>query len=195
MNLVTLTGDATGLTLTVPPYLGTAVADGRGYVLFEGVGGVYRGARDGIRRLSSGGLVAVGPTGIVTVDCDDHANCSSVLHGHDGRTSIVPAQLPVQGGPYGGLLSPDGSTVVIYAYGQSGDVSATLVDLANGATHTIQLALIPTGVEGTVVWSPDGRRLFAIDALSQLKVIDARTRTVADLVPGLPPLGQLSVRP
>jgi hypothetical protein len=194
MSLVTLTGDAAGLALTVPPYLGTALADGRGYVLFQSVGGVYQGDRDGIRRLTTGGLVAVGPRGIVTVDCDDHGNCSTVLHGHDGRTTIVPAELPVQGGPSGGAISPDGRTLVLYVYGQSGDVSATLVDLGNGATRAVPLSLTPTGEDGTIVWSPDSRWIFAIDALSQLKVIDARTLAVADLVPGLPSLGQLAIR-
>jgi hypothetical protein len=194
MSLVTLSGKLTGLNVTVPLYLGPGMPDGAGYLLFEGVGGVYKGGRAGISRITTGVLVAVGPTGLLTVDCDDRAQCNTTLRGRDGRTSVVPATLQPQG-PSPGAISPDGTAVVVYAYGQAGDVSATMVDLDNGATHTIDLPLDPRGAEGTVVWSPDGRWLFVVDSMSQLKVIDARTRAVSDVVPGLPPVGQLVVRP
>ena len=45
-------------------------------------------------------------------------------------------------------------------------MSATLVELANGARHPIDLPLTATGAEGTLTWSPDGRWLFAVDLLS-----------------------------
>jgi hypothetical protein len=194
MSLVTLTGKPAGLDLTLPPYLGPGIADGSGYVLFQGVGGLYRGGRGGLQRVTTGQLIAVGPTGMVTVDCDDRARCGIVLRTRDGRTSVVPALLEPQG-PNPGALSPDGTSMVVYTNGQAGEVSAALVELANGASHSIDLPLPATGAEGTIVWSPDGRWLFAVDASQQLKVINAWTLAVTDLAPGLPPIHQLVVRP
>jgi DNA-binding beta-propeller fold protein YncE len=107
---------------------------------------------------------------------------------------VVPALLEPQG-PNAGAISPDGTTVVVVSTdGQGGEAVATLVELDNGASRPIDLPLTPTGGEGTIVWSPDGRRLFAVDASQQLKVIDARTLAVADLVPGLPSIRQLVIR-
>jgi hypothetical protein len=194
MDLVTLTGARAGVTLTVPPYLGTGMADGGGDLLFEGVGGVYRGGRDGIRRLTTGAFVAAGPTGVVTVDCDAKAVCSTVLRGRDGTRSTVPTAPPVQRGPGAGLISPDGKAMLLSSFGDAGSVSATLVDLADGANHTLPLSLPPSGAEGTIVWSPDSRWLFAVDIVWEVKVIDVRTRVVGDLVPGLPSVRQLAVR-
>jgi hypothetical protein len=195
MSLVTLAGKSSGLDLTVPPYLGPGIADGSGNVLFQGVGGVYRGGRGGLQRVSTGQLIGVGPTGVVTADCDDRARCGIVLRTHDGRTSVVPALLEPQGfNP--GSISPDGTNVVVVSTnGQGGEAAATLVELDNGASRPIELPLTPTSGEGTIVWSPDGRWLFAVDASQQLKVINARTLAVADLVPGLPSIHQLVVRP
>ena len=194
MSLVTLAGKPAGLDLTVPPYLSPGIADGSGYVLFEGVGGLYRGGRGGLQRVTTGQLIGVGPTGIVTVDCDDRARCGIVLRSRDGRTSVVPALLEPQG-PNPGAISPDGTSLAVYTSGQAGEVSATLVELANGASHAIDLPLTATGAEGTLAWSPDGRWLFAVDASQQLKVINPRTLAVTDLVPGLPSIRQLVVRP
>ena len=194
MSLVTLAGKPAGLDITVPPYVGPGIADGSGYVLFQGVGGVYRGGRGGLRRVTTGQLMGVGPTGMVTVDCDDRARCGIVLRSRGGRTSVVPALLEPQG-PNPGAISPDGTSVAVYAFGQAGDVSVTLVELDNGASHPIDLPLTATGAEGTIVWSPDGRWLFAVNASQQLKVINARTFAVTDLVPGLPSIRQLVVRP
>jgi hypothetical protein len=194
MSLVTLTGKPAGLDLAVPPYVGPRVADGTGYVLFEGVGGLYRGGRGGLQRVTTGVLIAVGPTGMITVDCDDRAHCGIVFRSRDGRTRVVPALLGPQG-PNLGAISPDGTSVVVYTYGQGGDVSATLVELDNGASHPIELPLTATGAEGTIAWSPDSRWLFAVDASQHLKVINARTLAVADLVAELPRIHQLVVRP
>ena len=143
--------------------------------------------------MTTGQLIAVGPTGMITVDCDDHARCGIVLRTRDGRTSVVPALLEPQG-PNPGAISPDGTSVAVYTYGQAGDVSATLVELDNGASHPIDLPLTATGAEGTLAWSPDGRWLFAVDASQQLKVINVRTLAVTDLAPGLPPIRQLVIR-
>ena len=163
MSLVTLAGTPAGLDITVPPYLSPGIADGSGYPLLQGVGGLYRGGRGGLQRVTTGQLIAVGPTGMITVDCDDRARCGIVLRTRDGRTSVVPALLEPQG-PNPGAISPDGTIVAVYTFGQAGDVSATLVELANGASHPIDLPLTATGAEGTLAWSPDGRWLFAVDA-------------------------------
>jgi hypothetical protein len=195
LQLVTLAGDATGATVPVPAYVGGAVPDGAGYVLFEGVGGIYRGSPAGLSRLSGGTLVAVGRPGWLTLDCDEQARCGTILRRRDGRTHAVPVTLGPPVPP--GVLSPDGRMVAVLDVGAGGDpgtTHASLVDLTSGARHALGLPLTPTGAEGILAWSPDSRWLFAIDAAAQLRAVDARTRAVTDLVRGLPPVLQLAVR-
>jgi hypothetical protein len=57
------------------------------------------------------------------------------------------------------------------------------------------MSLPATDAEGTIVWSPDGRWLFAVDASQQLRVINPRTLAVAALMPGLLSIRQVVVRP
>src|SRR4051794_37603093 len=109
------------------------------------------------------------------------------------KDSLVPATLQPQG-PITGAISPDGTSVVVYAYSQGGELSAMLVELDDGGRRPIKLSLAQNGGDGVMVWSPDGRWLFAVDASQHLKVINARTLAVADLVPGLPSIRQLVMR-
>jgi hypothetical protein len=195
MQLVTLRGDPAGLTVPVPPFAGDAIPDGAGYVLFEGVGGVYRGGPSGLFRLSGGTLVAVGPPGWLTLDCDEQARCGTVLRRRDGTTRHLPVMIAPQ--MPRGILSPDGRTAALLDVGPVGNAAAgqaTLVDLGTGARHPVGLPLTPTGFDGALAWSPDSRWLFAIDVAGQVKAVDRRTRAATDLAPGLPPVQQLAVR-
>jgi hypothetical protein len=195
MQLVTLAGDAAGIAVAVPLFVGDAMPDGAGYLLFEGVGGVYHGEPAGLSRLTGGALVAVGPPGWLTVDCDDQARCGTVLHRRDGTRQAVPVTLGPQAPP--GILSADGRTAALVDVGPVGNpgrAQAILIDLGSRARRVVDLPLWPTGAEGTITWSPDDRWLFAIDATGQVRAVDTRTRDVVDLAPRLPPVLQLAVR-
>jgi hypothetical protein len=85
LALVTLQGAETGVSAPAPPYpTGGPIADGAGYVLFEAVGGIYQAGHGRTRRVSAGSLLAVGPGGRLTVECDD-AVCRTVLRFRTGR--------------------------------------------------------------------------------------------------------------
>src|SRR3954453_19173566 len=56
-----------------------------------GAAGPVRRHSKGRRRVLAvklGQLIGVGPSGVVTVDCDDRAHCGIVLRTRDGRTSV-----------------------------------------------------------------------------------------------------------
>jgi hypothetical protein len=54
--------------------------------------------------------------------------------------------------------------------------------------------LNPRQLDGTIVWSPDSRWLFAATADGSLAAISADTGGVGDLGTVLPPLSQLAIR-
>ncbi|MGZ4624873.1 MAG: hypothetical protein ACXV3S_01090 [Kineosporiaceae bacterium] len=196
MSLVGLEGRATGVRVAVPAYAAPPLPDGRGNLLFEGIGGVYLGDTRGLRRLTQGALIAVGSSGWLTLDCDDRALCSTVLLSRDGGRRTVPAAIAPQY-PHG-VLSPDGRMAALFidpgTSGDPGRMGLGLLDLMTGARHTVDVALSPTGGAGTLVWSPDSRWLLAVGETGELTVVDPRRRTESPLAPGLPLVFELAVR-
>lgn len=192
-QLVTLTGAATGITFAAPAFFANGIPDGAGSVVFEGVGGVYRvdGAR-GLLRVSGGMLTALGPTGLVALECDERARCASVVRNRHGGARELPVTLQRQSN-IPGWLSPDLTTVALQQL-EADDFAITLVDLPSGRQRRLPLRAMPLDSTATAAWSPDSRWLFVIDETAQLDVVDARTGTVRDLDRRLPPVTQLAFR-
>lgn len=193
MMLVTLDGLSSGVTAAAPPYVTDGpLADGAGYLLFQAIGGIYRAGPGRTRRVSDGALLAVGPPGWLTVECDDDAVCRTVLHARRGGNQVVPAAIAPQSRR--GVLSPDGATVALPVPGEIGTTGLVLVDLRSGDRRAVALSLIGTDGDGTLAWSPDGRWLFAVDSAGQIEAVDPRSGRISSLIPGLPTVVQLAVR-
>lgn len=202
MTLAALNGASLSTTL-LPIPAGTsslaAVPDGAGYLLYPAVGGVYDSRPDGLHRISTGALLAVGPTGWLTLDCDTRDRCVTVYIDQASSTRrVVGHELTGSGQPGSGqpgVISPDGTTVALFQAGP-GCTSLCLFDLATGAMHPIALPLDQTG-DATIVWSPDSRWLFALGTDGKLYALDAHTRRATPLIPArirLPQLRQLATR-
>jgi hypothetical protein len=196
MALVTVDGRRDRVVVPVPEFATTGpMTDGAGGLLFEGIGGLYQVSTTGRMQVSDAILLAVGPGALLTLEHDARGRWHTLLRSHDGRGRTLPVSIGPQL-PHG-VLAPDGATVVLYVLQEPVSVALALVDLAPGVAYERRVHELPVTVgagSGTVVWSPDGRRLVSVDALGRLTLIDPATRAVGLLDPDMPAVRQLAVR-
>jgi hypothetical protein len=168
------------------------VSDGAGSLLLPGTGGVYEAGPGGLRRLSTGALLAVGRRGWIVAECNDRHRCRSELvdRATGAHRDLGPA-LPV--GPEPGSISPDGRTAALYRIEDGGHVDLDLLDIASGDVHPADLEVQQTVMPGMIVWAPDGR-LFAITAAGAIRMIDRGSGDAGPIGPPLPPVRQLAIR-
>jgi hypothetical protein len=198
MALVGSDGRATGVSVRVPVNsYEPASADGAGYLLFNGLGGVYDARPDGIRRVTTGALVAVGRTRWLTMECDDQDRCSSVVidrasgarHVLGGTPSFVNAGI--------GVISPDGSTAAFLSVNPADGASILrLLDLASGVDRALPRSITAGQAfsDGGLGWSPDSRWLFVARPNGHILAVDARTSHVQDVGTGLTQISLLAIR-
>ncbi|MGH8963684.1 MAG: hypothetical protein ACRDWT_21240 [Jatrophihabitantaceae bacterium] len=196
MVLVDSDGRPTGARIPVPADSSPlrATADGAGYLLFAGVGGVYDARPGQLRRITTGALVAVGPAGWLTVECDSRHRCATVAvnRANDRHHRVGPA---IETNAPPGAISPDGSTAAIFQVSRTGTATIALLDLASGRERPLEVSIDQQVESGTtIVWSPDSRLLLVADANGRLNVVDARTARVSSIGMPLPKLSQLAVR-
>ncbi|MEO7261930.1 MAG: hypothetical protein ABI047_11855 [Jatrophihabitantaceae bacterium] len=196
MALATLDGRRLAGFIQIPPESSAfeATADGAGYLLFSGIGGVYNARPDGLRRISTGSLLAVGPTGWLVTECDDRHRCQTVLISRaDGSRRTVNAPIAARG-PLG-VISPDGATAAMTTSSPNGAIGMYLLDLATGSRRTINVSVNQQSYDAGIAFSPDGDWLFAVTVDRTLAVINLKAAAVEALDVPLPPLSQLLVRP
>lgn len=184
LHLVDLDGDATGTTLTLPgPLTPLSVQpDGQGYLLASGVGGVYDVRPGRLRRITTGVVLAIGPTRFLVFECDDQLRCETVAVDRDsGARHTVPREKPVRPLPFtvqlgaDGVVSPDGRTAAVVT-ATGGRPALRLIDLDSGAVRRVGLSLgdYQLSTQGWLAWSPDSRWLYVANN-SGLHVVDPRS--------------------
>lgn len=168
------------------------VEDGAGNLLFPGPTGVYEARPDGLHRISTGALLAVGPRGWIVAECNDRHRCRSELIDRvtGARRDVGP---PLTVGPLPGLISPDGRTAALYRIEDTGRVDLDVLDIASGEVRAADLELEQEVTVGMIAWAPDGR-LFTIAAGGAIRVIDRDSGRAGPIGPPLPPVRQLAVR-
>lgn len=168
------------------------VEDGAGNLLFPGPTGVYAAGPEGLRRLSPGALLAVGPRGWIVAECNDAHRCrSELIDRATGRRRDVGPPLTV--GPRPGLISPDGRTAALYRIEDTGHIELDILDIASGQVRAADVEVEQPVDVGTIAWAPDGR-LFAIAAGGAIRVIDRDSGRAGPMGPPLPPVRQLAIR-
>jgi hypothetical protein len=192
-----LDGTPTGVTIEVPRGVDVAGSDSAGYLLLSGIGGVYDARPGSAHRITTGILLAGGPTRWLTVECDDSLSCTNVVIDRlSGARHTLDA--PVDSfEPNSGTISPDGRTVALPRYADINSSGIRLVDLDSGADRSVK-ATLPHGMGlqtgSHMVWSPDSRWLFATDAAGRVMIINRATGRAAPLGTPLPPVAQLILR-
>jgi len=192
MALIDLDGRPTGVSMPGQDY--GVVSDGAGYVIVHLVGGTYDARPDGLHRITTGDVVATGPTGWLAEECDDRHHCTlDVIDRTSGAHRVLG---PVSDNEYsGGLISPDGdlaALVVPQVADPNKDVVLHLIDLGSGTDHATR-TLSNLDPRSAMVWSPDSRWLFVADAAGRIIAVD-HTGHPQTLDTRLPAIIQLALR-
>jgi hypothetical protein len=199
MALLGLDGQSTGPTVQIPPDAGTISADGAGYLQFSATSGVYDARPDGLRRITTGTLLATGPTGWLAEECDAQHRCAMTTIARTGnarRTVPDSTTVPAEAYERGGLISPDGAIAALLQATATGTDTLRLLDLSSGRESSISQPITQTQGYGgaTFVWSPDSRWLFAADSSGELFAIDPSSGHATNLDVPLLPGSQLGLR-
>ena len=199
MSLVGMDGRSTGVPIAVPAGSSqlSAIPDQTGYLLFPGIGGVYDVRPGRTSRVTTGTVLAVGPTRWLTDECDIQARCRPVVIDRStGARHTLNVRLNHAEYPPVGVISPDGTVAAVLVGSPSTRIE--IINLTTGAEHILPLRIVSVD-EGweSMAWSPDSRWLF-LAANDDLYAVGSRTREITDLShtlgTTLPALTQLSIR-
>jgi hypothetical protein len=196
ITLVAVTGSHRVLSTLAAPQNGYLVgSDGTGHLLMSSIGGVYDLLPDGAHRVTTGSVLAVGPTRWLVAECDERFRCARVVVDRStGARRVIPGPVADTYGPPG-VISPDGTTAAILVPGGYGPPDVDLVDLATGVERVVGVTANPGSADQSLVWSPDSRWLLGAGGSGQLFAADVRTGGVHSLGIPLPDISQLAIRP
>jgi hypothetical protein len=167
--------------------------DGAGGLVFRATGGVYAATPAGLRRITTGGLLAVGPSRWLTLECDATHRCRPyAIDRATGARRPVPAALAA--GVPRGVIAPDGRTAAMFRWRRDGIPVPYLLDLATGASHAFDVSIEQPG-EDNLVWSPDSRWLFTTATTGMITAVDPATGLGTEVGVELTAPLQLAVRP
>lgn len=185
LSLLTLDGRSAGTQLAIPRDAAVRASDRAGNVLMSGTGGTYDSRPDGLHRITSGTLLAAGPTRWLTQECDAGYRCAAVVtdRGTGQRRSLATSLDGYQQNL--GAISPDGRTAALLQPDGQGSLNLHLLDLASGTLRVTGVTTSPdrTGGARTLFWSPDGRWLFVADADGRLVALSSTGQQVRFDVP------------
>lgn len=171
-----------------------AEPDGTGYLLVRGTGGVYLDRPDGRRRVTTGDVLAAGPSRWLTLECDDQGACvATVIDRKTGARHARPGHGLEPTGTTG-VISPDGAMAAVYEADDNGRIRLHLIKLATGDDKQIDVPLGQDPHQGGMVWSPDSQWLFVVGGGGRLLPIDAATGATFDLGVQLPPVSLVAIR-
>ncbi len=167
-------------------------ADGAGGLVFRATGGTYAGTPAGPRRITTGALLAAGPTRWLVLECDDAHRCRPyAVDRATGARRAVPATLAAD--VPRGVVAPDGRTAALLRVRRDGTVVPYLLDLASGASRPVGLEIDQAG-DGGLVWSPDSRWLFTTATGGMVTAVDPATGRPTELGVSLSAPTTLAVR-
>jgi len=200
LALIGIDGKATGTSISIPASAeGMVVPDGTGYVVAGYSKGVDLVRPTGSKRITSGMLVAVGPTRWLVQECSA-VSCEMVaIDRATGRRHTVEE---VPAGTRGtqwitGVISPDGKTAALRAGPDDADTAMSfwLVDLTTGAQRQTNVPDLESGFSGdSIAWSPDSKWVFATAGRQGLVAVDVATGHVEDFGVLVPAIDQIAVR-
>jgi len=195
LSLLTLDGRPGGVQLAIPKDATVQASDRAGNVLVFGIGGMYDLRPDGMHRITSGTLLAVGPTRWLTLECDESYRCESVVidRATDARRTLKTSLDSYE--QNAGAISPDGRIAALLRPNGLGSSNVHLLDLVTGGDRLTGVAIGSDQTLGgrTFVWSPDSRWLFVTNGAGRVLAINRAGRTnPLDVHVGA--VGQLALR-
>jgi len=171
-------------------------ADGGGSFSFSAIGGTYRYAGDGYRRITTGSVLATGPSGWLAMECDAQHRCRNLLIDRLTGARRGVGRTPSYGfEPRLTRLSPDGRWAALVATVNGQPLALHLLDLKRGTDRATTIQVNSQLQEGALAWSPDSAHLFVAGLAGRLWVLDPQTGRVSGVPGRLPPARQLTVKP
>ncbi|RYF05929.1 MAG: hypothetical protein EOO40_09780 [Deltaproteobacteria bacterium] len=157
----------------------------------------YQAGPDGLRRLASGQLLAVGTHQVLSWDCNDQAQCNAyrTVRATGRRTLVLVARRAVLDVYQGdqddasssrGVLSPDGTHAALAGSSRPGnDRPLFVLDLRTGRDDLLPGSTADVNPNAQVAWTANSRWLLALTD-NQLRAYDTTTGTVQTLSVGEP---------
>ncbi len=128
----------------VPESTPEVAGDGAGGLVFRATGGVYAATPTGLRRITTGALLAVGPSRWVTLECDATHRCRPyAIDRATGARRAVPAALTAD--VPRGVVAPNGRTAAMFRLRGDGTPVPYLLDLATGASRPLGVSIDQPG--------------------------------------------------
>jgi hypothetical protein len=143
-----------------------------------------------------GRLLAAGLGRLLTDECGPKSGCTTVvIDPVSGTRRSLGQSTPPAPDFRQGVISPDGSAVAMIEDTTTGP-ALHLVDMISGQDWPTgaNLATPISGSEATMVWAPDSRMLFFVDAAGRINMIDRTGTHIRDLGVDLPPMSGLAIR-
>ena len=200
--LVDAAGRSAGKKITLPVTVqsGWPQPDGVGYLLVSGVGGTYLARPGRLQLVTTGTVLASGPTAFLVYECDQHATCSAqAIDRQTGkRTAIphLPAPPPFQDA---GPISTDGRYAAILettGAPTASTLQAHLIDLATGQDRAVILDIDTSATpSSTLAFSPDGHYLMILSSGGRIAAVNTQTGHITRLPPDIPSATVIAVRP
>lgn len=180
LTLLTLDGQPVGVQIPIPPDATVQASDRAGNVLMFGVGGMYDARPDGMHRITSGTLLAVGPTRWLALECDERYRCAGNVI---DRASSARRALKTPLDSYeqnAGAISPDGRMAALLQPNGVRGSNVHLLDLVTGADRVTGVMTRSHQTLGgrALVWSPDSRWLFVTDGAGQVLAVNRAGKSV-----------------
>jgi hypothetical protein len=153
------------------PVTDMPTADGAGYLLNDLTGGVYDVLPGSLHRVTTGAVLAMGPTRWLTEECDEQHRCTMDVVDRATGAHRVLGPSSDSDAP-AGSIAPDGRTAAVLD--GSEPLTLSMLDLATGIAHrsNVEVDRDDAFAGGAMVWTPDGRWLIVADASGQLVVVD-----------------------
>jgi hypothetical protein len=149
--------------------------DGAGGLLFQTVQGWYTAAPSGTALVTTGDMVAIGPSRLLVARClKDGCRQVVVDRGTGRRTVLAGTYSGLTGLP--GVVAPDGS---VAAYADFPSSLLELTDLRTG--DALLLPLRCKNAAQAMAWAPDSRELFVVDGTGGLLAVHPGTGRTVDL--------------
>jgi hypothetical protein len=196
MDLVgVVDGQPTGTSIDLPADLaGSPIPDETGYFIVPANGGAYLAQPSGLRRISTGTVLAAGPTRTLSVECDATHTCTTVvLDRRTGARRVLPERI-ASPSVQAGVVAPNGRWAALLE-APGGTPRLRVLDLDTGAQTVYHQPVGHTFADEVMVWSPDSAWLFVVTADGQIVAIDPVAHAGQDLGVTLPPVVQVAVRP
>ncbi|GAA5115586.1 VOC family protein [Haloechinothrix salitolerans] len=191
-----LSGKRVGTPIRLPPTVSPPItSDGAGYVLASSAGGTYVARPDGLRRVTTGQVDAVGPNHLLATECDERARCGHVvINRGTGKRRPLGGTVDTTTWPRG-TIAPDGSVAAVVRDDVGNRPILSIIDLDTGQERTLGVSVRGGFAQSGVEFSPDSEWLFAIATSGALVAIDTETFQTRSNPFRLPSLSRLTIRP